>query len=80
MRLECCRFKKSRGNSKILKCLISQNNKMKIFLYNSKSDYELQDEELILEEALIEFYELSDPAAPVYPPRLCGTASRMEFS
>ena len=33
---------------------------MKIFLYDAESDYELQDEELNLEQAITEFYELSD--------------------
>ncbi|MDO6519028.1 hypothetical protein [Zobellia uliginosa] len=33
---------------------------MKVFLYDAESDYELQDEELNLEQAITEFYELSD--------------------
>ncbi len=33
---------------------------MEIFLNDAGNDYELQDEELNLEEALTEFYELSD--------------------
>lgn len=33
---------------------------MKVYLYDVESDYELQDEELNLEQAITEFYELSD--------------------